>query len=163
MPMGKANLGPNFYPKLVQISSELRMKPEDLLAVMTSESGLNPSAYEAKYKGSGLIAFMPATLKRLGYKGTWEDFIQLNGEQQLDWVKKFVEDKKSLMGGKPFTSAGQYYTANLWPIALRLPGVQSGNPNTKILESDPDTDASGKYSKKYFDLGYKISAAFERK
>jgi hypothetical protein len=49
--MGRANLGPNFYPKLVQISSELGMRPEDLLAVMTSESGLNPSAYEEKYKG----------------------------------------------------------------------------------------------------------------
>ena len=163
MPMGKANLGPNFYPKLVQISSELGMKPEDLLAVMTSESGLNPSAYEAKYKGSGLIGFMPDTLKGLGYKGTWQDFIKLSGEEQLDWVKKFVEGKRSLMGGKPFTSAGQYYTANLWPIALKLPGVQRGDPNTRILESNPETDASGKYSKKYLDVGYKISAKFESK
>jgi hypothetical protein len=67
------------------------------------------------------------------------------------------------MGGKPFTSAGQYYTGNLWPIALKLPGVQKADPNTRILESDPETDPSGKYSKKYFDLGYKISKDFESK
>ena len=62
MPAGKANLGPNFYPKLVQVASELGMKPEDLIAVMVSESGLNPSAYESKFKGAGLVGFMPDTL-----------------------------------------------------------------------------------------------------
>lgn len=160
---GKANLGPNFYPKLVQISEELGMKPEDLLAVMTSESGLNPSAYEEKYKGSGLIGFMPATLKGLGYQGTWRDFTELSGEQQLDWVKKFIQGKNSLMNGRKFTSAGLYYTGNLWPLALKLPGVIQGNPNTRILESNPETDPSGKYSKKYFDLGYKVTANFESK
>jgi len=160
---GKANLGPNFYPKLIQISQELGMKPEDLLAVMTSESGLNPSAYEEKYKGSGLIGFMPDTLKGLGYKGTWQDFTKLSGEEQLDWVKKFIQGKNGLMNGRKFTSAGLYYTGNLWPIALKLPGVIKGDPSTRILESNPETDASGKYSKKYFDLGYKISKDFEGK
>jgi len=160
---GKANLGPNFYPKLVQISEELGMKPEDLLAVMTSESGLNPSAYEETYKGSGLIGFMPDTLRGLGYKGTWQDFTKLTGEEQLDWVKKFIQGKNGLMGNRKFTSAGLYYTGNLWPIALKLPGVIKGDPSTRILESDPETDASGKYSKKYFDLGYKISKSFESK
>jgi hypothetical protein len=164
MPVGgKANLGPNFYPKLVQISEELGMKPEDLLAVMTSESGLNPSAYEEKYKGSGLIGFMPATLRGLGFQGTWKDFIKLTGEEQLDWVKKFIQNKGSLMGGRKFTSAGLYYTGNLWPVALKLPGIIKGDPSTRILESNPQTDPSGKYSKKYLDLGYKVTANFEKK
>lgn len=160
---GQPNLGANFYPKLVQIASELKMKPEDILAVMTSESGLNPSAYEAKYKASGLIGFMPDTLRGLGFRGSWRDFTNLSGEQQLDYVKKFIQGKRSLMGGKPFTSAGQYYTANLWPIAFKLPGVQQGNLDTRILESHPQTDTSGKYSKKYLDVGQKISAKFESK
>lgn len=164
---GKANLGPNFYPKLVQISEELGMKPEDLLAVMTSESGLNPSAYEEKYKGSGLIGFMPDTLKGLGYKGTWQDFTKLTGEEQLDWVKKFIQGKQGLMGNRKFTSAGLYYTGNLWPIALKLPGVIKGDPTTRILESNPETVIDPKtkkeWSKKYFDLGYKIDPNFESK
>lgn len=158
---GKANLGPNFYPKLVQICAELGMKPEDLLAVMTSESGLNPSAWEEKYKGSGLIGFMPDTLKGLGYKGTWEDFTKLTGEEQLDWVKKFIQGKNGLMGGRKFTSAGLYYTGNLWPIALKLPGIIKGDTNTRILESHPEADDSGKYSKKYFDIGFKIPIGME--
>ena len=62
------NLGPNFYPKLVQIASEVGMKPEDLIAVMVSESGMDPSAVEKKFKGSGLVGFMPDTLKGLGFK-----------------------------------------------------------------------------------------------
>src|SRR5579885_1376654 len=115
-----ANLGANFYPKLVQISNELGMKPEDLLAVMTSESGINPSAYESKFHGSGLLGFMPDTLKGLGFKGSWNDFINLTGEDQLDYVKKLVQNNMSLNEGRPFTSAAQYYTANLWPIALKL-------------------------------------------
>lgn len=157
---GKPNLGENFYPKLVQISSELNMKPEDLLAVMISESGLNPSAYEKKYKGSGLIGFMPNTLKGLGFKGTWEDFTKLSGEQQLDYVKKVVQGNMKLNGG-PFTSAGQYYVANLWPVGLKLPGVRNGDVNTPILEANPER--VGDFSKKYLDVGSKILADFESK
>lgn len=156
-----ANLGTNFYPKLVQISSELGMKPEDLLVVMISESGLNPAAVEHTYKGSGLVGFMPDTLKGLGFKGTWEDFTKLTGEQQLDYVKKLVANYTQL-NGSPLTSAGQYYTANLWPIALKLSGVKNGDPNTPIIEANPEkAGPNNQYSKKYYDLGYKINANFE--
>lgn len=159
MPLyGKTNLGQNFYPKLIQIANSVGMKPEDLLAVMVSESGLNNSAYESKFKGSGLLGFMPSTLKGLGFTGTWQDFAQLTGEQQLDYVKKIV-DNSTKFNGAPFTSAGLYYVANLWPVGLKLPGVQEGDLNTKILEENPER--VGKYSKKYYDIGYKISADYE--
>jgi len=155
------NLGPNFYPKLVQIASEVGMKPEDLIAVMVSESGMNPGAVEKTFKGSGLVGFMPSTLKGLGFKGTWEDFSKLSGEDQLDWLKKLVQGYKSSNGGKAFTSAAQYYTANLWPIALRLPGVKAGDPNTPFIEAHPavvkDPKTGEEWSKKYFDVGIKIS------
>ena len=156
------NLGSNFYQKLVQVSSELGMKPEDLIAVMVSESGMNPASVEKKYKGSGLIGFMPSTLKGLGYKGTWEDFTKLTGEDQLDYVKQVVKNNMALNGG-PFTSAAQYYVANLWPMGLKLKGVRQGDPDTPIIEANPEKDASGKYSKKYFDLGIKITADYEGK
>lgn len=155
------NLGRNFYPKLVQISSELGMNPEDLIAVMVSESGLKPDAVEHTYKGSGLVGFMPQTLKNLGFQGNWEDFIKLSGEEQLDYVKKLVKSFQGFNGGKPFNSAAQYYVANFWPVALRLPGIQQGNPNTIFIDSRPEltTDSAGnKWSKKYYDIGYKISA-----
>jgi len=128
---------------------------------MVSESGLNPSAVEQKYKGSGLVGFMPDTLKGLGFKGTWEDFTKLTGEQQLYYVKRLVNNYTKF-NGAPLTSAGQYYTANLWPVALKLPGVRSEDPSTPIIELHPQRSGPGnKYSKKYYDLGYKISADFE--
>lgn len=158
-----SNLGSNFYPKLVQISSEIGMKPEDLIVVMISESGMNPSAVENKFKASGLIGFMPNTLKGLGFNGTWEDFIKLSGEEQLDYVKKMVNSTMKLNGGS-FASAAQYYTAILFPAALKLPGIRQQDPSTPILEANPKTAGpNNKFSKKYFDIGYKITASFESK
>jgi len=160
-----ANLGANFYPKLVQVSSEVGMKPEDLIAVMVSESGMDPGAVEKKFKGSGLVGFMPDTLKGLGFKGSWEDFSKLSGEEQLDWLKKLVNGYKSGNGGKSFNSAAQYYTANLWPVALQLPGVRQQNPGAAFIESNPETvtdpKTGKKWSKKYFDIGIKISPEME--
>jgi hypothetical protein len=158
------NLGANFYPKLVQISAEAGIRPEDLLAVMVSESGINPGAYEEKFHGAGLVGFMPDTLRGLGYKGSWEDFAHLPGEAQLDYVKKLVQGFAQTNGG-PFTSAAQYYVANLWPVALRLPGIRQGNPSTVFIEEHPETTTDPKtgkaWSKKYFNLGYKISPEME--
>lgn len=159
-----SNLGENFYPKLVKISSELGMNPEDLIAVMVSESGLNPSSYEKKFHGSGLVGFMPDTLKGLGYTGSWDDFIKLSGEQQLEYVKKIVQNNMKLNGG-PFISAAQYYVANLWPVALKLPGIRQGNPSTAFIEEKPETVVDPKngqkYSKKYYDLGFRITPGSE--
>lgn len=159
------NLGTNFYPKLVQVSSALGMKPEDLLAVMVSESGLDPSAHEQKYNGGGLVGFMPDTLKGLKFPGSPEDFRKLSGEQQLDWVKKLVQGFMPLNGG-PFTSAAQYYVANFFPVALKLPGIRQGRADTIFIEENPQviTDpVSGRaYSKKYYDIGIKISPRLER-
>ncbi len=152
-----SNLGENFYPKLVQLSSEVGLKPEDLIAVMVSESGMNPSSVEKKYKGSGLIGFMPRTLKGLGFTGTYEDFIKLSGEKQLDYVKKFIQS----LPVKHFNSIGQYYVANIWPAALSLTGVKNGDPNTPILEENPKVQDG--FSKKYLDVGVQISPKNERR
>lgn len=169
--LGKPNLGANFYAKLIQVAQENGMQPEDLLAVMVSESGLNPSAFEQKYKGSGLVGFMPDTLKGLGFKGDWHDFASLSGEEQLDWLRKLIRNYTAANGGRPLDSAGRYYTAILWPVALKLPGVQRGDPNTRILEDkpefveeiDPKHPEKGpqRFSKKYWDIKAKITVDFE--
>lgn len=157
MPQG--NLGPNFYPKLVDMTTSLGMKPEDLISVMMSESGMNPAAYNPGGGASGLIQFMPSTLKAVGFPGTSAQFRQLTGEEQLPWIEKLIKGHMKYQGGKPFTSGGHYYVANLWPVALKLPGVQNGNPDTVILEKDPPSENG--YSKKYLAIGSKISANSE--
>lgn len=160
-----ANLGANFYSKLVSISNDLGMKPEDILAVMISESGINPASHEPKHNGGGLLGFMPDTLKALHFDGTPEDFRELNGEQQLDYAKKIIKGFMSANGGKPFESATQYYIANFVPAALNLPGIKEKDPNYAFVEENPET-VRGKdgtlYSKKYYDIGVKWPASIER-
>lgn len=160
-----AILGSGFYPKLVQLSSEVGMKPEDILAIMTSESGISPSAHNANGNASGLMQFMPSTLPSVGFKGDHNQFRQLSGEQQLPYIKNYIENQMQVNGG-PFTSAAQYYVAVFWPVGLKLAGVKRGDPSTPIVEENPRTvrdKSGGLYSKKYYDLGFKIDPGFERK
>jgi hypothetical protein len=151
-------LGTNFFSKLKQISASLGIKPEDLLAIMTFESSLNPSSTK-KDGPTGLIQFMPKTLKGVGWQKTPEEFSKTTGEEQLQYVKKYVQQNmNSLNGGKPFASLGQFYVSNLFPVALKLPGVKNQDAGTAILEANP-AGVRGKdgvlYSKKYFDVGVK--------
>lgn len=139
------------------------MKPEDILAIMVSESGINPQAHNPHGGATGLVQFMPSVLKGLGFKGDSKDFGMLSGEDQLPYVKKLIENNMQLNNG-PFTSAAQYYTAVFWPAGLKLPGVRRGDPSTIIVEENPPTitDANGKqYSKKYYDVGIKINPGYE--
>jgi len=126
----------NFYHKLLEITSELQMKPEDLLNVMALESGIDPSAHNKNGNASGLLQFMPKTLKGLGFQGTHADFRSLSAIQQLDFVKKLIQNNMRYNGG-PFKSAAQYYVANFLPVALRLPGIKQEDPKTIIVAKDP--------------------------
>lgn len=153
-----ANLGPNFYSKLVQLAAETGMKPEDILAVMVSESGINPGARNPHGGATGLMQFMPATLKGVGFQGTPSEFGTLSGQDQLPYIKKLIEGNMQLNGG-PFTNAAQYYVAVFWPVGLKLPGVRRGNPNTPIVEENPES-VNG-FSKKYYDIGIKIPVGQE--
>jgi hypothetical protein len=158
-----AVLGSNFYPKLVQLGSEVGMQPEDILAIMISESGISPSAHNPKGGASGLMQFMPSTLGGVGFHGKPEEFRQLSGEAQLPYIKNYIENQMKVNDG-PFTSPGQFYVAVFWPVGLKLPGVRRGDPRTAIVEENPATiqDQSGKsYSKKYYNLGIKIDPKFE--
>lgn len=147
------SLPASFYNKLLQVCRNLSMKPEDLLAVMFYESGLNPKAHNKNGNASGLIQFMPTTLKGLNYKGTHSDFRELDAEAQLDYVQKYIASQMKFNGG-PFTSATDYYVANFFPVALQLPGVKAKDPNTAIVEKNP------KY-KKYAHIAPKLTLAEE--
>jgi transglycosylase-like protein with SLT domain len=127
---------PEFYKKLLQVSSEVQMKPEDLLNVMAVESGIDPTAHNANGNASGLIQFMPSTLKGLGFQGSHADFRHMSSVDQLDYVKKYIQGNMKYNGG-PFTSAAQYYVANFLPVALQLPGIKQGDPKTILAAQNP--------------------------
>jgi hypothetical protein len=113
-------LGESFYSKLNSISQDLGMNPRDLLLVMFFESaGLNPAAVNPHGNAQGLIQFMPSTLKGMGADADEvKNFGQKPAEEQLDWVKKYIEGKSQIMHGEPFKSAAQYYHANFFPATL---------------------------------------------
>jgi len=146
------NLSPTFYSKLLEISSELGMKPEDILNIMVSESGLKSSISNLGGEAAiGLIQFTPKTLKGLGYDKDWKEFGKVPAVQQLDYVKRYIQGQAN-------------YRATFWPVALKLPGVKDQNPDTPIVEAHPATvkDQQGNsYSKKYYDIGIKISPQYE--
>lgn len=131
-------LGPQFWDKLTKISNSVNLSPEDLLAVMYFESGLNPSIHSSKGEAAGLIQFMPDTLKGLGFHGDLKDFRRVDAIDQLDYVSKYMHNQAKFNGGG-FKSLTQYYVANFWPVALKLPGVQQEDPRTVIVDSNPTT------------------------
>jgi len=160
-----ANLGANFYPKLVQIASEVGMKPEDIIAIMASESGINPNIpNQAGAHVIGLIQFSEGTLKGLGYDKNWKEFGNVSAIEQLDYVKKYIQAQANF-NGRPLESAAKFYIATYLPVGLRLPGIQRNDPDAIFVEEHPETIRVGNrvWSKKYYDIGVKLDPNFESK
>lgn len=129
----------SFSTKLNDISEELGMNPRDLLLVMYLESGANPAAKNPS-GATGLIQFMPSTLKGMGLSDQEvKTFGQKTAEDQLDYVKKYVQAHKGLIGGKPFTSATQYYVANFFPIALKKWNGDDPIKNANVVVVDSNS------------------------
>jgi len=131
------NLGDNFYKKLLEVSNSVGMKPEDILNVMSLESGMNASAYNEKGHASGIVQIIPSTLRQLGYTGNIDDFRKTTGVAQLEYVQKLIENGMKANGG-PFKSVTQYYVSHFLPVASSLAGVRREDPNTIIISKNPD-------------------------
>jgi hypothetical protein len=82
-------LSNDFFVQLKQTCGRLRCAPEDLLGVMESESSVQPSAQNPKGNATGLIQFMPDTLKGLGWTAGPDEFKGLTAEQQLPFVERY--------------------------------------------------------------------------
>ena len=81
---------PGFSAKVEEVAKNLNCDPNDLLAIMYSECGLNPNHIEKSTRAVGLIQFMPATAKSLGY--TTEEIANMSATDQLDLVEKYVKN-----------------------------------------------------------------------
>lgn len=88
----KPNLSDEFYNKVVQIAKRLNCNPDDLMAVMNAESGLNPAAKNQKSSATGLIQFIESTAKSLGT--TTAELKKMSAEQQLVYVEKYLQREK---------------------------------------------------------------------
>jgi Transglycosylase SLT domain len=153
-----------FYSLLLDACKKNNIPIEFLLNVMYIESGGFKANAHNPEGASGLIQFIPSTLKGLGYTGTPEEFEKLSAEEQVPWIEKFLANHK-MPGG--FKSPGQYYCSVFFPVSLQLPGVKNLNFDTIIVERNPKwyngmkDGRIQKLSQKYKGIA-KITAGFER-
>jgi len=111
----------DFLNKVLDIAKKLQANPDDLMADMAFESGLNPYAQNASSQATGLIQFMPSTAVSLGT--TTEKLLEMTAVQQLDYVYKYLQR----FTGK-LNSLSDVVVAVLWPAAV-------GQPDSYILFS----------------------------
>jgi len=130
-----SNLSNQFFIKLKEICNSIGMKPEDVLLIMSSESGLNPSAGNSI--ASGLIAATTQTLNAAGFKGSHKDFAQLPDFKQLDYIQNVLKSQIAMNGGRPFPSAAHYYCANFLPAVLSRKDIQNGDSSAILAEKNP--------------------------
>lgn len=113
------NLDDAFWPalwSLVALPSGTR--PEIFLAVWLLESGLDPSAQNARSGCTGLNQTCPAP-NGPGFPPGHDaaSFRAVPASEQLAWIAPQVMKAVALNGG-PFLSAARYYQANFLPATL---------------------------------------------
>lgn len=112
-----------FFPRLDEIALELGAQPRHMLAVMYSESGCRADAWndnpkhlppEERWNASGLIQFMPATLRGLGWAHGHAAFRRLSATEQLSFVRRYYAPYKGHLG-----SIAGLYVATFLPALVR--------------------------------------------
>lgn len=110
---GSEKVSAEFKSKVVDISKDLGIDPNDLMAVMAFESGgtFSPSVKNPRGTATGLIQFIESTAKGLGT--TTKDLAKMSAEDQLDYVKKHFKPYKGRL-----KNVQDVYMAVLWPRAI---------------------------------------------
>lgn len=86
-----------------------------MLMVMQSEAGMRATAHNPNGDASGLIQFMPQTLRDLGWSQGDAAFRTLTAEQQLPWVEKYFATRPNMPSNPDATT---FYVATFLPAFL---------------------------------------------
>lgn len=143
----KPNLTQGFYNKVVQISKRINCSPDDLMALMNSESGINPSKYNSAGSGAvGLIQFMPATAKGLGT--STQALAKMSAEEQLVYVEKCImNSKKAAKLGNSRVGPGTLYALIFLPARANRDILTTSGEKYYAQNKGLDRDHDGKISK----------------
>ena len=116
-----SGLSGDFVNKVKQIAQRLNCSYDDLLAVMNSESGLNPRAVHSSSGASGLIQFTSVAVQEMnrvyGMNLSLEKIRNMSALEQLDLVEKYFKMTKS----RAFSSNARLSAADLYSLCY-LPG-----------------------------------------
>lgn len=113
---GLAATSPAFRAELWRLAERLGLDPSYIAAVMSHESGLNPSATNPNGGATGLIQFMPATAKAMGT--STQELRDMSAEEQLAWVERFFRPYRKTM--RSFVP-GDYLMATFMPAFIGKP------------------------------------------
>lgn len=102
-----------FIDKVIEVSSDLLIRPEWLMIVMAIETAktFNPSIQNPSTKATGLIQFMPKTAIALGT--TIEELKKMSRITQMDYVLEYLSPYKGRM-----KSLEDVYLSVFYPAAV---------------------------------------------
>lgn len=154
-----SGLSGDFVAKAKQVAQRLNCNYDDLLAVMNSESGLNPQAVNRTSGASGLIQFTSVAVKEMnkvyGMNLSLVKIRNMSAVEQLDLVEKYFKMTKN----RAFSSNHRLSAADLYSLCF-LPGRASRDVLTQRGENyyssnrGLDVNGDGKITKS--DLAQRI-------
>ncbi len=115
---------PAFYQQLQTVANNIGARPEDLMAVMMKESGMNPAATNGDPPvARGLIQWQQNGAMASGMTASYyqNNLSSSTASQQLPYVQNYYAGK----GVSSYPTAGSLYLANAAPAYMS----QAGNSN----------------------------------
>lgn len=114
-----------FYDILLDGAMGAHFQPEWLIAMMCSESGLNPRAFNKNGGASGLSQLMPSVLRKLGwaagepdYEASGGAFHALSADKQIVWTLRYFEDWQRRYRIRQWENRAHMYLCNFLPALL---------------------------------------------
>ena len=143
----KSGLSDAFYEKVVDISKKIKCSPNDLMAVMYSESKLDTKAVNKDTNATGLIQFIPDTAKSLGT--SVNALKKMSAEEQLTYVEKFLVTNKKSAGYSSNTAldAGSLYALVFLPSRAKFSTLSTKNDKYYAKNKGLDANNDGKITK----------------
>lgn len=145
----KSGLSDAFYNKVVQVAKNVNCSPNNLMALMYSESKISPTTVNRKSGATGLIQFMPNTAIGLGTSVS--ALKKMSAEEQLKYVEKYLLAQKKAKGfGTSQLDAGTLYALVYVPKMARNEVIATKTNDSKGWYSQNkglDTNQDGKITK----------------
>ena len=139
-------LGSGFCQRVEEVASKLGCSAQDLLAVMSFESGISPSIVNKSSGATGLIQFMPNVAKGLGTSTS--ALKNMSAVQQMDYVEKYLLSRKQAhIPNKKELNAGDVYTLVFLPAKSGEEVLCERNGKYYGSNKGLDRDKDGKITK----------------